>query len=166
MKKTIVLTFVIIILHSSCLTAGRRRLPTSVQSIQDSIVLELGFLEGNYVYIGIRNDKENNNLLIDTLSLEYNVIERNGANYILIISNEQRKNDTIPLVVVKPNDYLYFRLRVDYTHTNQIGARLLIGETNGKAVYTYDSIANDTILNLASLKHYELSLLENNKDIR
>lgn len=150
------LCILVVLPLSSCF--GKRKLVKSVLSDQDSIVIEMGYLRGKYVYVGIRNDKLINNLLIDTTSIDISVVEgRNG----LFIFSAERNHSKSAIVIIKPNSYIYFKKEIP-GNFNQIDLRLLMGETNGKDIY--NEFDGDSALNLASLKYYELSLLEK-KDI-
>lgn len=121
----------------------------AIQSSHDSLAIEVGVKEGNLVYFIIENQRQFDNLALDTtvIDLAFGVGEQHKGD--LLITNMVRDDPhhlNTQLALVKCDSFIYYERRVN-TPINRFGLMLDIILLDGQQAFYYDKDIRDTVLN-------------------
>jgi ribosomal protein L31 len=136
-----VVTF-IITMHSCVQRELIKNKRFAIQSFHDSLLLEVGVSDSNYGYFIIRNERQNDYLLIDTSYLRFDIVGET-----LIISEDEASFHKMihpNPALIKCDSFFYFKEKLN-KKVNQVSMRITITVLNGKHPYYNDSIDGITL---------------------
>jgi hypothetical protein len=129
-----------------------------VQSIQDSILFQVGISNRNESFFLIKNLNKSKLVVFDTSNIDYDLVDGERGKYLSVQTNPE-KNRVSLISSLGENEVIKVRKKHKFSF-NQIGFIFNVAILNGKNIYIYDENIKDTVIDIKDNKMIELYLFK------